>query len=177
MVKQPKVVQFMFQNQIGNKKGVSIIEILAVISIITITLTSLLGLISFSFGFSNLIKQTIQANNIAQEAIEIVRNFRDGTNWNLDGLGTVATGDSNPYHLEKSGSPAQWLLIPGIETINSFSRKIVFDNVMRDGNGNIVASGGFDDPDTKKVTVIISWQEKGRIHNVSLITCLTNWKQ
>ncbi len=177
MGKLAQVLQFMFPNQIGNKKGVSIIEILAVIFIITLTLTSLLGLISFSFGFSNLIKQTIQANNLVKETMETVRNFRDGTNWNLDGLGTVATGDSNPYHLEKSGSPPKWILVSGVETSNIFSRKIVFENIMRNDNGNIVNSGGVIDPDTKKVTVTASWQEKGRIHNISLITYLTNWKK
>ena len=76
----------MLQNQTGNKpsqvfrqkiwageKGISIIEILVVIAILGVVLTSLLGLVSFSLKGSNLIKQNHQANNFAQEIIEVVR--------------------------------------------------------------------------------------------------------
>lgn len=172
----------MFPNQFGNKKGVSIIEILVVISIIVIALTSLLELVSFSLKISTLVKQTTQANLLAQETMEQGRNFRDGINWNnddsnnqYDGLGVVSLGIA--YHLEKSSDiPSKWMLITGEETIDSFTRKVVFENVMRDGNYNIVFSGGTNDPNTKKVTVTVSWQERGVIRQVKLVTYLTNWK-
>jgi len=126
----------MSQNQFGNKKGISIIEILVVIAIIITALSSLLGLASFSLGVSTLIKQTNQANNLSQEVMEAVRNFRDGTSWDIDGLGKLAT--STDYYPQATGSPSKWQLVQGTENIDGFTRKVVFEDVMRDSNSNIV---------------------------------------
>ena len=151
----------------NNKKGVSIIEILVVIAIISIALVSLLGLAAFSLKTSTSIKETNQANFLAQEAIEAVRSFRDGTTWDADGLGNLTTGIA--YHPDKSSdTPPKWQLIQGDETVNGFTRKVNFENVQRDGNDNIIDSGGTDDPNTKKVTITISWKDK----IVELITYL-----
>jgi len=165
----------MSQNQFGNKKGISIIEILVVIAIIITALSSLLGLASFSLGVSTLIKQTNQANNLSQEVMEAVRNFRDGTSWDIDGLGKLAT--STDYYPQATGSPSKWQLVQGTENIDGFTRKVVFKDVMRDSNSNIVESGGTNDPNTKKVTVTVSWEERGRDHKLEIFTYLTNWKQ
>ena len=164
----------MSQNQFGNKKGISIIEILVVIAIIITALSSLLGLASFSLGVSTLIKQTNQANNLSQEVMEAVRNFRDGTSWDIDGLGKLAT--STDYYPQATGSPSKWQLVQGTENIDGFTRKVVFEDVMRDSNSNIVESGGTYNPNTKKVTVTVSWEERGRDHKLEIFTYLTNWK-
>ena len=164
----------MSQNQFGNKKGISIIEILVVIAIIITALSSLLGLASFSLGVSALIKQTNQGNLLSQEVMEAVRNFRDGTSWDIDGLGKLAT--STDYYPQATGSPSKWQLVQGTENIDGFTRKVVFKDVMRDSNSNIVESGGTNDPNTKKVTVTVSWEERGRDHKLEIFTYLTNWK-
>lgn len=154
-----------------NKKGISIIEILIVIAIIAIALSSLLGLIAFSLRISNLTKETAQANNLAQETVEAVRNFRDGTGWDTDGLGVLAT--STAYHPDKSGDvPPKWQLILGEETVDYFARKVIFDEVHRDANDNIVETGGTLDPNTRKITTTISWKDK----EVEIIAYLTNWR-
>ena len=159
-----------------NEKGISIIELLTVIAIIMVALTSLLGVATFSLSRSILTKETIQANNLAQEAIEAVRNFRDGTAWDTNGLGVI-TGEAayygGSYYIQKTADiPPKWQLILGEETITNFTRKIVFLNAQRDTNDNIVETGGTNDPNTKKVTVTVSWKDK----KVEIITYLTNWK-
>ena len=173
-VKLQKALQSMFQNPLGNNKGISVIEILVVVTIISIAFSSLLGLASFSLGVSTLIKQTNQANNLSQEVMEAVRNFRDGTSWDIDGLGKLAT--STDYYPQATGSPSKWQLVQGTENIDGFTRKVVFEDVMRDSNSNIVESGGTNDPNTKKVTVTVSWEERGRDHKLEIFTYLTNWK-
>ena len=165
----------MSQNQFGNKKGISIIEILVVIAIIITALSSLLGLASFSLGVSALIKQTNQGNLLSQEVMEAVRNFRDGTSWDVDGFGKLAT--STDYYPQATSSPSKWQLVQGIENIDGFTRKVVFEDVMRDSNSNIVESGGTYNPNTKKVIVTVSWKERGREHKLEIFTYLTNWKQ
>jgi len=154
-----------------NKKGISIVEILIVIAIVGIGLTSLLGVAVFSLKRSIARKETVRADALAQDTIEVVRNFRDGTTWDIDGLGTLITGIS--YYPQKTGdTPPEWTLIQGEEQITIFSRKVVFGDVRRDANDDIVVSGGTNDPDTRRIIVTISWKDK----ESKIITYLTNWK-
>ncbi|MFC1629700.1 hypothetical protein ACFL11_00520 [Patescibacteria group bacterium] len=154
-----------------SKKGASVIELLVVIFIIVVALTSLFGVVAFSLGVSTSIKITTQANALAQETVEAVRNFRDGTAWDTDGLGTLALGTA--YYPEKSvGVPPEWTLAAGEETIDIFTRKVVFSSVVRDANDDIVESGGVNDPDTKKATITISWDAK----ELEIETYFTNWR-
>ena len=175
----------MLVSQTGSKnikyqRGLSIIEILVVITIITVALVSILSLVTFSLKVSTSIKETTQANALAQETIEAVRNFRDGIDWNnddpenkYDGLGIVTVGVV--YYPEKStDAPPKWMLLQGEEGVNGFTRKVVFNDVYRDiTTDDIETSGGYFDPDTKKVTATVSWKSK----KVEIITYLTNWKE
>ena len=189
MGKLLKVHQFMFQNQKYNKissgdfslkiypfskkrsqKGITIIEILVVVAIIGIALIALFSVTVFSLKVSLLVKETAEANSLAQEAIEAVRNFRDGTTWNTDGLGTL-TVETNYYPEKTSDNPPRWNLVSGQETIGEFTRKIVFKKVFRDANDN-VSESGTEDPDTREIIVTVSWKDK----NVRLVTFLTNWQ-
>jgi len=158
-------------NKFGYQQGISIVEILVIIAIIGVALGSLLGLATFSLKASTSIKETSQANSLAQETMEAVRNFRDGTTWDSDGLGTLTAGVA--YYPQKTAdTPPKWQLIQGEETVDGFTRKIFFEDVQRDSNDNIVETGGTNDPDTKKVKVTVSWGGK----EVKIITYLTNWK-
>ncbi len=158
-------------NQKDKEKGSLLIEILVAIAIISIALISLLGLAIFSLKTEQLAEINNQALNLVQEEIEAVRNFRDNTDWETEWLGVLSTGAD--YSIQKTGdSPPRWSLVLGEETIDIFERKVVFSDVMRDSNDNIIESGGTDDPETKKATVTISWQEK----SIEIITYFTKWK-
>lgn len=179
----------MLQILIGNKKGPACpayrsgrrqaggltVEILVVITIIAVALASLLGLVSLSLDASHLSSQRTQAAALAQEEMEALRNFRDGTFWDINGLGKLAT--STDYYPKATSSPLKWQLIQGQETINNFTRKIIFFSVQRDANGNIVADGGVNDPETKKASVFVSWTEKNRPHQISISAYFTNWNK
>jgi len=165
-------------------KGISTIEIIIVVAIITVAFTSLLGVLSFSLNIATLTKETNQANFLAQETVEAVRNFRDGTIWDTDGVGVLATSTS--YHPEKSGSPLRWTFpLPpdppnGEETIGGFTRGVIFEKVSRDPTDydiEEIYNSSNDDSDTRKVIVNISWEFQGKTKNVELVTYLTNWKQ
>jgi len=159
--------------------GFSVVELMVVIAIIVTTFVSLLGMISFSLGISALMKQTLQANNMAQETLEAVRNFRDGTDWETTGLGILGSGDYHPEICSPISSPpcdpSKWQLISNAEIIGIFTRKVVFQTVRRETDGDIVETGGNLDSNTKKAIVTVSWQEKNRNHQVEIATYLTNW--
>ena len=146
------------------------IEIMVVIATISIVLVNILGVATYSLRFSTTIRETTQANMLAQEVIEATRNFRDGKTWDEGGIGTLTL--DTPYHPEKIGdlNPA-WNLVLGEETVSGFTRKIVFSSVFRDANDNIVQSGN-EDLGTKKVTATVSWGSR----KVELITYITNWR-
>jgi len=153
------------------EKGLSMVEILIVIAIIMIALTSLFGISGFSLKIMNSNNENTQANLYAQEITEAVKNFRDETTWST-GMGTL----TGTYHPEKSGTPPSWTMVSGTETTNGFIKKVVFENVMRDDTSyNIVANGCTGctlDPNTKKATITVLWKDK----TVEWVTYLTNWK-
>ncbi len=156
------------------QKGIALIELLIVMAIITTGLVYLLGIFSFSLRISIEKEKISQANFMAQEIMEGVRNFRDSTDWQTDGLGTLTT--LTPYHLEKTGPPAGWTLVLEEETTNGFTQSVIFHEVRRDDNKDIVENGGDLDIETKKIIVSVSWTERGKSQQISLTTFLTNWK-
>ena len=153
-----------------NKKGISIIELLVVTAIIFIGLIGLLSAATFSLKFSRLIKENETAKALAEEALEAVRNFRDGTTWDTNGL-RILDLDPIVYHPEKIGTPPRWNLALGQETINGFTRKVIIKKVFRDANSDI-ALVGTEDANTKLVTATVSWSNR----TVEVSTYLTNWK-
>ena len=163
-------------------KGISIIELLVVIMIIGVAVSALISFATFSLKTASLFKQTTQASFLVQDALEALKNYRDNTGWSdddplntYDGLGVVSTGV--PLHLELSGdTPPRWQLLLGQETLGIFTRDVVVESAERDTSDNIVASGGTLDLETKKVTVIVSWEDRGAARNLEIITYLTNWR-
>lgn len=167
-------------------KSFTIVELLVAIAVIGVALSSLVGLAAFSLNASARTKAVTEATAFAQEELEAVRNFRDTVSWNnndsanqYDGLGVVSLG-TNYYPALSAAAPLDWMLLAGTETINEFTRRIVFNDVYRDNTSqNIVAagcSGCSVDPNTKRVTAAVSWLERGATRNVELTTYLTNWR-
>lgn len=158
-------------------KGVSIIEILVAVVIITVAFLAILSLINFSLKFSILTKETNRATLLAQEEMEGIINFRNETTWDINGIGTLATESSYPYYLQLNELviPPEWTIVQGTETIDIFTRKIVFDNVSRASNGDIESTynPANNDLNTRKVTVTVSWKDK----KVELFRYITNWKK
>lgn len=161
----------------ANNLGFMLLEIVIAVAIISIAFISLLGVGFLVLNASHSIKEEIHANSLIKEGFESLRNFRDGTQWETNGLGVVNTGSLNPYHLVNSSG--QWTLVAGQEVINTslgaFTRYIIFDKVSRDQitqNVEETYNATNDKNDTKKITVIVSWP--GR--TLQIISYLVNWK-
>ena len=163
-----------FNKMFKNKKGFSVVEILIVVVIITVGLVALLNAVTSSLKNSRLMKENDQAKELAQEVLEAVRSFRDGTTWNTNGLGTLTLNIS--YHPQKtSDNPPKWNLVSGEETIGIFTREVVFSKISRDPTSKNIESTynpSNNDSNTRKVTATVSWQGK----TVEISTLLTNWK-
>ncbi len=173
----------MFLPQAFNKnRGVSVIEILVVVAIIGVTLSSILGASVLSLRQVGDTDLEARSQALTKETLEAVMNYRDGNGWNTDdpfdlydGLGVVALNTAY-YPNMSSDTPAKWQLLQGTGQVEGFTRTVEFQSVSRDSNSNIVQAGGTVDPNTKKVLAVVSWQDRGSVRQVTLEMYLTNWK-
>lgn len=157
-----------------DNKGFIFVEILVAVAFIGVVFVTLLGIGFSVLNVSASIKKEVQANFLAKEEIEALRNFRDGTQWASNGLGVVNTGVGNPYYLvDNSGA---WALVGGAETIGIFARNVFIDRASREpGTQNIESTYNSynDDSDTRKITAVVNWPG----HTLQIVSFLTNWAQ
>lgn len=148
------------------QRGFGIIEIIVAIAIMSIALFAISEVSILYMKQEMQHKQTLKATYLAEEAIEASRSVRD-QGWSTN-IATLTMG--SPYYPVISGG--KWTLTatnPGaIDTI--YNRQVVIDDVSRNDGDNILTSGGANDPNTKKITTTISWNNK----SVSLTTYITN---
>lgn len=164
-------------NTIYKNKGSILLEAFLAVMIIGIAFSSLFDIGALAIQNSTAIQQSTGANFLLKEGIETARSFRDGTTWATNGLGTVNTGSTNPYHftLNTDSTPNTWALASGTETIGIYTRKIVFDTVSRDPSTQDIETtynASHNDPNTRQVTATVTWSNK----TLALITYLTNWR-
>lgn len=153
------------------ERGVGLIEILVVVSIISLALASLAGLGNFALKIQHRLQQNTIATFWAQEAIEATRAIKDGAWSDL-----TAFPIQTALHPLKTPSFYRWTLESGNENQNGFTRYLTISPVYRDDAFNIVASGGTLDANSKKVTVVVTWNDNGQNQQVSLTDYLMNWE-
>lgn len=150
------------------QQGIGMVEILVVVAVIGVALVSLMGLADFALKINAGLKKDLVATNLASEAVEVSRAIKD------ESWAVLAAYGSGTYHPVQSGG--KWILAAGAEAINGFNRQITLEDVYRDVSDNITASGGTLDPNTRKISVVVSWIERGSARQVSLTSYLADWK-
>ncbi len=130
------------------KRGQSLIELLLAVALGSILLPALLtGLVASREGNVQQ-KQRVRAVQLLQETQEAMRSIREKGWSNLTTNGT--------YHPVISGS--SWALASGVATIGDYTQTVAITDVRRDATTNqIVSSGGFLDPSTKRIDITIAW--------------------
>lgn len=111
------------------------------------------------------------ASASAQEGLEAARQIADRA-W------TALTYGDHGVTVETAGNETRYAFAATADTRGIYTRVVRISEVQRDGNGNIVEQGGTIDPDTRRVTSIITWQTgiTRRQSQVTLTTLLTNWE-
>ena len=133
--------------------GFFLIEVVVAASVITAVLLLLLGAIQNSVEASQRSLERTQVSYLLEEGAEAVRAIRDN-NWNT--ISSLTTNTT--YYLSWSGSA--WSITTSPNTIDAFTRTVVFSPVSRDVNQDIVSTGGTDDPGTKKVVLTVTWNSQ-----------------
>jgi len=167
------------------KRGFTIIELMVTIFIMTVGLIGISNLIQQTTSFVFISSSKLTASYLAQEGIEIVRNIGDtnlieGEDYDK-GLvfppidcGIIGSGCEADYDDSALSSYSDQFLnidssgfysyAPGSPT--KFKRKITIDSTT--------------DSDTwpyLKISVVVSWQEKGTLYEVTAEERLYNWRQ
>jgi prepilin-type N-terminal cleavage/methylation domain-containing protein len=153
------------------KGGFSLVEIVIVIAIISVALMSIISFFIFSRGVNFKMARNTEATSLAEEGMEAVRKLRDQS-WS-ENIADLVSGTT--YYPVVSGS--NWTLNlnnPGLIK-GLYTRTVKVENVVRAANSNISTSGTAD-PDTKKLTVRVSWVETGNTKEVVLTTYITNFQ-
>lgn len=158
------------------RKGFTLIEVLAAVFVVVMGVVGVFGLVTRTVSSTSFVNSQLVASYLVQEGLEIVRNIRDanflkihkgvGGQWN-DGLTACAAGCGADYNDVALGSFQDTFLKlnngfytydAGTDTI--LKRKIIIDSVTTD---------------VLKVSVDVSWQDKGNTRTVRGAINLYNW--
>ncbi|MFA6132227.1 MAG: type II secretion system protein [Patescibacteria group bacterium] len=143
--------------------GFVMLEALLATGLVIIFLGGLGTLFTLNINGSARVHQFEQAQAVAESGLQALRTLA------FDDL-TV----KDPAHLVFS-SP-NWTIVDGSETIGDFTRTVSISEVQRDGDCNVVASGGTVDPDSKMVSSEVTWSDlAGREHTTTLSGLMTRW--
>lgn len=130
----------------------SALEVIAGIAIITF---ALIGVVSAYTRFVTVTERNtreIQAAYLAYEGLEAMRSLRD-EGW----TSSIAPLPKNTaLALSFDGISFSLSASPPVFVDGVFERSVLLEEVMRDGNDDIAATGVLD-PHTLKVTVTVAW--------------------
>lgn len=165
--------------RLRNQQGFTLVEAVVTITVFAVGLLGLVQLSLVAKSSTEASRDTVQVSNYIQEGLEAVRTVRD-SNWtNVDTDGSYRL---NP--LPTSNPPWQ-LIADGTEPLGKYNRSVTIASVRRvdvDGSGTLTAgdridsAGTLNDPNTKKITVLITWQNGTKTYTRSLFLYLTNWR-
>ena len=165
------------------KKGFTLLEVIISISVLTVAVGGTYALISQTMRAASLANSKLIAAYLAQEGVEIVRNFRDnnwlnqrinpGLSWKA-GLGAGEyEADYNDAALVSFAAEGRYLYIDSANgfyayldspelggTQTKFKRKIT---IAEDGDDKI------------DVIVRVFWQERGGNYEIKVVENLYNW--
>jgi Tfp pilus assembly protein PilV len=145
-----KIINNKFKNS-----GFSVIEVLIACLIISMVSLSLISATTKGISLSNRALRQIQANMLIEEGAEAVKAVRDSSWNNISSLteeNNYLSFASNTWSLSNAN---QTEVIDGI-----FTRTIKLSSVNRDANYNIAPTGNID-AQTRKVSVVVSWNSSG----------------
>lgn len=157
------------------KRGFGLVEIVIASAIISATIFSLVYVFVIATRLEAQASNKIRANFLAEEGLEVLRLLRDAS-WSsyLAPLNTSTT-----YYLSFNAAASAWSIVttnPG-QIDGLFSRKITLENVSRaplTDDIEATYNAANDDPDTKKINVEVSWNERGLASEIIVSTYLAD---
>lgn len=148
------------------KKGFGMIEMIVGSAILTVALLSISSFFQTTLLMSGITQSKLQSEYLIEEGIEAIKLMRD-TNY-TNNLKNLSDGT---YYLTWTG--VTWATTSVNTYIDGkFERSFDIASVQRDGSSDIGI--GSNDPNTKLVTVHVSWDNKGVTSTQSVATYVMN---
>ena len=149
-------------------RGFGLVEVVISVSIISLSILGVMLVAQISQKVISESTRKVQAAFLAEEGIEAIKSMRDRS-WQTD-ISLLNVGSD--YYLSFNG--AAWVSTTTNAYLNNiFERKFVVNNVYRNVSDDIAESGTFD-PDTKKITVSVSWFNRNSTTTSSVSTYIAN---
>lgn len=150
-------------NLLKADEGFSLFEILIAISVFAVVSVVASQMIGASLGISTTSGRKTVAVGFAREAIEATQAIVTEKWHNIYNLNKGSSNKYYPTNTVAACGAAKWCLVAGEETITAndltYKRYLYIENIARNTSGNIVSSGGADDPSTQKITIVVSWHD------------------
>ncbi len=139
-----------------NKQGLSILEIVVAVGIMSLVVFSLGRVNEVSLRLLSESSDRSKSSLLLNEGMEAVRFMRDKS-WSQK-ISPLALEQN--YYLAFATSTGYEATTTAPNLINGkFTRTVVFSQALRDAQDTL-ASSGTNDPLARKVTVSVSWQNK-----------------
>ncbi len=152
-----------------HQKGFSVIEVIIATALFMILASGAVMVMLQGLDSNRLGEEQTIATQYASEGIEATRSIKNQNFASL--VNSPGTGISRVGNV--------WSFSGSNNILSSkYTRVITVSDVSRDGNGNIVTSGGTVDPLTKKITSTVSWNfTSTRSNSVVLSSYLSDWRK
>ncbi|KKP56223.1 MAG: hypothetical protein UR80_C0027G0004 [Parcubacteria group bacterium GW2011_GWB1_35_5] len=150
------------------KCGFSLVEMVIMISVATFSILIIWKIYTAFIKVSVSNPSLFQASFLAEEGIEAVKFMRDDS-WTSN-IAPLSSGASYILAFDN----VAWEATTTLTLIdNQFDRRVVFEDVNRDGAGDIAISGS-PDLNTKKVTITVSWRKDTGTTTREITTYVSN---
>ena len=151
------------------------VELLVGVAIVTIIISSIVTAVVLVLRIHFQSVASRGAAALEQETMESVRSVAEGK-W-TDLYSVSPKGATTTYRIASSGTPPVLTVASGTEEVVvnniTYTRFFSVENVDRDVNGSIVATGGTEDPSTQKITVTVRWPISGQTAELKIAEYLT----
>ena len=164
------------------KTAFTLLEIIFSITILILIMEGAFALIASVTTFAPLTKSRLIASYLAQEGIEIIRNIRDqnwlvGNQWDANIVSAVIPNyiDYRSLSFPDLNCFLDYVYFDATEgyncrrtgSITPFWRLITITKEDLNSDGSV---------DKMTVTIQVTWQERGRTHQVNVTEQLYNWR-
>ena len=150
-------------------KGFSLVELLVGASIFSIFTIAIVAVFQSFLAHSFDSVEKVQASFLVEEGVEAVKSIRD-RGWGDD---ILALSTDTDHYLVYESNMWSATTVPQDLIDGTFERLVVLEEVYRDGNDDIDASGT-DDPNTRKVIITVAWFAGSATTTQTLETYITN---
>ncbi len=145
-------------------EGFGIIEIVIAVSIFVIIAVSAVSTVIGSFSTNRLGDEQTEATVFAEQGLEAAKSIKN-RGWTTQFL---ATNCATACGIGTSGSAWAWA---GTNNVSGkFTRVVQVQPVQRNISGDIVESGGTNDPDTRKIISTVNWNFSPTRNNSVVLT-------